>query len=61
MSNYEKIRTEDFLDGKALKVVLNAPKANVLDGQMMAEILDLLQPPFPFLDVLSVVLDPVRH
>ena len=43
MSKYEKIRTEDFLDGKALKVVLNAPKANVLDGQMMAEILDLLK------------------
>ena len=42
MSNYEKIRAEDFLDGKGLKVVLNAPKANVLDGAMMAELLDLL-------------------
>ena len=42
MSNYEKIRVEEFLGGKALKAVLNAPKANILDGQMMAEILDLL-------------------
>ena len=42
MSDYTKIRIEEFCDGQALWVVLNAPKANVLDGAMMAEISALL-------------------
>ena len=42
MSQYEKIRVEEFLDGQALHIVLNAPKANVLDGPMMDEINALL-------------------
>jgi len=33
-----KIRTEPFLDGQGLRVVLAAPKANVLDRQMMGEV-----------------------
>ncbi len=43
MADYQKIRVEEFLDGKGLKVVLNAPKANILDGQMMGEINALLE------------------
>lgn len=42
MTEYTKIRAEEFLDGQALRVVLNAPKANVLDGVMMGEINALL-------------------
>ncbi len=42
MADYEKIRVEDILDGKGVKIVLAAPKPNVLDGPMMAEILDAL-------------------
>ena len=42
MSEYSKIRAEEFLDGQALRVVLDAPKANVLDGVMMGEINALL-------------------
>jgi len=42
MTEYTKIRVEEFLDGQALRVVLNAPKANVLDGPMMGEINALL-------------------
>lgn len=38
MSDYQKIRVEPFLDGQALRLVLDAPKANVLDAQMMGEI-----------------------
>jgi cyclohexa-1,5-dienecarbonyl-CoA hydratase len=37
-----KIRVEPFLDGQALRVVLDAPKGNVLDSVMMGEILGLL-------------------
>jgi len=37
-----KIRVEPFLEGQALRVVLDAPKGNVLDGVMMGEILSLL-------------------
>jgi cyclohexa-1,5-dienecarbonyl-CoA hydratase len=37
-----KIKVEPFLDGQALRVVLDAPKGNVLDGVMMGEILSLL-------------------
>lgn len=40
--NRQKILVEPFLDGNALRVVLNAPKANVLDSVMMGEINDLL-------------------
>ncbi|MBN2361182.1 MAG: enoyl-CoA hydratase/isomerase family protein [Deltaproteobacteria bacterium] len=45
--SYSKIRTEPFLDNSALRVVLNAPKGNVLDSVMMGEInalLDELKP-----------------
>jgi cyclohexa-1,5-dienecarbonyl-CoA hydratase len=42
MSEPTKIRVEPFLDGQALRVVLNAPKANVLDSAMMGEINALL-------------------
>jgi len=42
MSDYEKIRCEPALDGQLLRVVLNAPKGNVLDGAMMGEINQLL-------------------
>ncbi|MBI5508215.1 MAG: enoyl-CoA hydratase/isomerase family protein [Deltaproteobacteria bacterium] len=33
-----KIRIETFLDGEAVRIVLDAPPANVLDSTMMAEI-----------------------
>jgi len=38
----QKIRVEEFLDGSALQVVLNAPKGNLLDGAMLGEINALL-------------------
>ncbi len=37
-----KIRTEPFLHDQALRVILNDPKGNVLDGVMMGEINTLL-------------------
>ena len=40
--SYNKIKVEPFLDGGALRVVLNAPKANILDAEMMGEINQLL-------------------
>lgn len=40
--SHTKIRVEPFLDEQALRVVLNAPKANVLDSVMMREINALL-------------------
>jgi len=42
MADYNKIAVERFLEGQAARVVLNAPKANVLDGEMMGEINALL-------------------
>lgn len=39
---YTKIRVEPFLEGAAWHVVLNAPKANVLDGVMLGELNELL-------------------
>lgn len=39
---YSKIRIEPFLDGAGKHVVLNAPKANVLDGDMLGELNELL-------------------
>jgi cyclohexa-1,5-dienecarbonyl-CoA hydratase len=42
MSETQKIRTEPFCDGQGLRVVLDAPKANVLDSAMMGEINALL-------------------
>lgn len=44
---YQKIRVAEFLDGSALQVELNAPKGNVLDAAMLAELnalLDELKP-----------------
>jgi cyclohexa-1,5-dienecarbonyl-CoA hydratase len=40
--NEKKIRTEALLGGALLKVVLDAPKGNVLDGVMMASLNALL-------------------
>ncbi len=40
--SYQKIRVEPFLDETALRVVLNNPKGNVLDAEMMGEINALL-------------------
>ncbi|MFH1810692.1 MAG: enoyl-CoA hydratase/isomerase family protein [Pseudomonadota bacterium] len=37
-----KIRVEPFLGEQALRIVLNAPKGNVLDGSMMSELLAAL-------------------
>jgi len=37
-----KIKAEPFLDGHALRITLNDPKGNVLDGQMMGELTELL-------------------
>ncbi len=42
MSAYTKLITEPFLDGQGLRIVLNAPKANILDGVMMGEISSVL-------------------
>ncbi|MHC4815942.1 MAG: enoyl-CoA hydratase/isomerase family protein [Planctomycetota bacterium] len=42
MSETTKIRVEPFLDGAALRIVLDAPKGNVLDGAMMGELNGLL-------------------
>jgi cyclohexa-1,5-dienecarbonyl-CoA hydratase len=42
MADYHKIRTEPFIDGQGLWVVLDDPKGNVLDGVMMGEINALL-------------------
>jgi len=42
MSDFHKIRTETFLDGEGLHIILNDPKGNVLDGVMMEEINRLL-------------------
>ena len=33
----KKIRREELFDGQVIRLILNAPKANVLDGEMMAE------------------------
>ncbi len=38
----EKIRSESFLDGQGLRIVLDDPKGNVLDGIMMGSLLALL-------------------
>ena len=34
----EKVITESFFDGQVVRFVLNAPKINVLDAEMMAEL-----------------------
>ncbi len=34
----KKIRREELFDGQVIRLILNAPKANVLDGEMMAEL-----------------------
>jgi len=38
----DRIRTEEFLQGQGLWIVLNSPKANILDRAMMSEIGALL-------------------
>ena len=42
MAEMTKIRTERFMGDHALRVVLDAPKANILDGEMMGQINALL-------------------
>jgi len=42
MTTTKKIRTEPFLDGQGLHIVLDDPKGNVLDGQMMGELSQVL-------------------
>jgi len=42
MADRTKITVEPFLVGQALRITLNAPKGNVLDGAMMAELNALL-------------------
>ncbi len=42
MSDKQKIRTEPLLDGQGLHIVLDDPKGNVLDQQMMGELNALL-------------------
>jgi len=43
MSEFKKIIVEDHFDGQAMRIILNAPKGNVLDGAMMAEIMAALE------------------
>ena len=43
MSDFKKLRVPVEHDGAVLRVVLNAPKANVLDSAMMAEIRQALR------------------
>ncbi len=42
MKEYPKVQTETRQDGQALEIVLNDPKANVLDSIMMASISEVL-------------------
>ncbi len=39
MSPYSKIKVEPLFDGRCLQITLNAPRGNVLDGEMMREII----------------------
>jgi cyclohexa-1,5-dienecarbonyl-CoA hydratase len=43
MNEYEKIEAVRSHDGQVLRLLLNAPKANVLDRQMMVELTDAIQ------------------
>ncbi|MFQ5628299.1 MAG: enoyl-CoA hydratase-related protein [bacterium] len=43
MTEYNKIKTELKQNEQVLTITLNAPKGNVLDGEMMTEIVDVLQ------------------
>jgi len=38
MADYKKIIVEDHADGQVMRVILNSPKGNILDGEMMGEI-----------------------
>lgn len=40
--NYSLIAVEDHFEGSVLKILLNAPKANVLEAKMLDEISDVL-------------------
>ncbi len=40
--DYSLIKLEEHFDGSVLKVILNAPKANVLEARMLDEISDML-------------------
>ncbi len=43
MSGFSKIKVETQDEGQVLRLTLNAPKANVLDRQMMTELLQAVQ------------------
>ncbi|MFQ5675202.1 MAG: enoyl-CoA hydratase-related protein [bacterium] len=43
MSQFHKIRTQYLHDGEVLSLTLNAPKANVLDKEMMTELTQAVQ------------------
>jgi cyclohexa-1,5-dienecarbonyl-CoA hydratase len=43
MSEYKKIIVEDLFDGQAMRIILNSPKGNVLDGAMMSDIMAALE------------------
>ena len=39
---YTLIKTEDHFDGSVVKIILNSPKANVLEAKMLDEICEAL-------------------
>lgn len=43
MANYKKIKAALSYEGQILSIILNSPKGNVLDAEMMSEILTVLQ------------------
>ncbi|KAA3601494.1 MAG: cyclohexa-1,5-dienecarbonyl-CoA hydratase [Calditrichaeota bacterium] len=43
MTNYNKINVAHSYEGQILSIILDSPKGNVLDGEMMSEILSVLQ------------------
>ena len=42
MSRFNKIKADLSHDGQVLWLTLNAPKGNVLDGEMMSELTEAL-------------------
>lgn len=42
MNDFNKIRVEDHLDGGVKRIILDSPKGNVLDSEMMSEITSVL-------------------
>ncbi len=42
MTEYKKIIVENHFDGQAMRIILNSPKGNILDGEMMGEMIAAL-------------------